>query len=335
MQNLADSAKLFIQFHEGKQFTPSTLRNCEHFFGFVLPWFEGKDFNINTWRDFMATKSSKSNHTINQYNGMIKSFLSWMEREEMITPKENFKERIDKLPTEKRLSVPSREVMAQIVGAIDTKRVYTCFSRITKEEVTEYVSAMKLMLHTGIRSGAIGSIKGVDIHALDDKPSFSFRNKGGTTQTLPIPPQCQSDMQERMKWGKQLAFQFKTQSNYQGQMNILLKEGVKLLGLNIEVKSHFFRHAYGTYLANETSAKIQDVSTLLCHSKLETTMKYIHQDMNHLSEVVRDNIGIEVPELMKPGERLDALISRIVSLGVNRKLINLVKGKIIIDVNGY
>lgn len=349
MQKIADSARLFLQLHESERYSPKTLIVYKKFFNQVLPYFKGKDLNISTWREYLEYRKAEylrlknlelCNATINHENKCVKAYLNWLRRERLITADENFSDSdfLKPLPVQKRQGIPSWDVMSQIVEAVSEKKVYTWHTKISKEEVNEYVCAMRLMLCTGIRSGAIGTITGNSIYALSEKPSFDFRNKGGKSGerlVIPIPIQCLADMKERMAKGDKPAFTFTTPGAYQAEINTLLKEGAKLLKLNIDVKSHDFRRAYASYLGNISKMPLEDISDLLGHKDLETTRGYIQKDLNHLSDAVRDHISIKAPGLLTRDEKETALINRIEAIGINRKLINLENGRIIIDVNGF
>lgn len=332
MESIEKLAHKFIVDRSTAKYSPKTTIAYKKFFSYFLPRFQGKQLTYDNWSEFQANKIYKKSSTFNSDIKNITAFVNWLEKHKHISQDENFTKRLDKLPTERRQNIPDRETMGKIITQIQNK-TYDCHSRIDKAEVdNEYLPALKLLFNTGIRSGAIETIKGTDIHATENKPTFSIKNKGdklSARHTLPIPPQCLEDMRKRALRHDNLAFKFSSPANYQATMNTLLKEATRSLGIT-KVTTHYFRHSYATHLANETSAKIQDIKELLCHKNLSTTMTYVHEDINHLSEVVRDSIGIECPESLKPNEFNDAIINKILALGFEKREVSWESGQITI-----
>lgn len=320
MKRLATSAQLFIDSRKSDRYTPATVENYEKFFSLMLPFFEDKELTIQTWREFMETKKERKNSTKNHYNKCIKAFMNWMVTEEIIAEKENFCKKLgDPLPTEERKNIPSRATARLIVDSIGLRQ-YTCHARISKKEIDEeYIPAIKLIFNTGIRNGSIGSILGSDILTNVEYPKFYYRDKGGKMgkkiwQNIPV--ECLEDMKRRSLRGDKPAFKF-TNPKYKDEINKLLKESEKLLGLP-KTTCHYLRHSYATYVANETPTKIHDLQRLLGHKNISTTMKYIHEDEKHLAEVVRNAIDIEHPELLKQFDWRESVIAILVANGVAR-----------------
>lgn len=68
-------------------------------------------------------------------------------------------------------------------------------------------------------------------------------------------------------------------------INRLIYEAVEELGWEKNISAHVLRHSFGTNLL-EKGASVVSIQKLLGHSNLAVTSRYLHQDMNKLSDTV-------------------------------------------------
>lgn len=68
-------------------------------------------------------------------------------------------------------------------------------------------------------------------------------------------------------------------------VNRLIKESAHEIGLEKDVSAHVLRHSFGTNLL-EKGASVVSIQKLLGHTSLAVTTRYLHQDMNRLSDAV-------------------------------------------------
>ncbi|WP_313232879.1 tyrosine-type recombinase/integrase [Tissierella praeacuta] len=68
-------------------------------------------------------------------------------------------------------------------------------------------------------------------------------------------------------------------------VNRLIKESAHEIGLEKDVSAHVLRHSFGTNLL-EKGVSVVSIQKLLGHTSLAVTTRYLHQDMNRLSDAV-------------------------------------------------
>lgn len=68
-------------------------------------------------------------------------------------------------------------------------------------------------------------------------------------------------------------------------VNRLIKELAHEIGLEKDVSAHVLRHSFGTNLL-EKGVSVVSIQKLLGHTSLAVTTRYLHQDMNRLSDAV-------------------------------------------------
>ncbi|HHV82745.1 MAG TPA: tyrosine-type recombinase/integrase [Tepidanaerobacter syntrophicus] len=169
---------------------------------------------------------------------------------------------------------------------------------LTEEEFNKLAAAIKqpvirtaveTMFYTGGRMSEIIHLKLDDVN-LEEKVIHITKGKGGKARDIPINDKLCDILKnyiENIRDAKSSRFfalksTGKVSSSY---VNRLIKEAAYEVGLKKDVSAHILRHSFGTNLL-EKGASVVSIQKLLGHANLAVTTRYLHQDMNKLSDTV-------------------------------------------------
>jgi integrase/recombinase XerD len=169
---------------------------------------------------------------------------------------------------------------------------------LTEEEFESLADAIKqpviktvvqTMFYTGGRMSEIIHLKLEDVN-LENKVIHIIEGKGGKDRDIPINNKLYDILQNYLKNIREadsdrffaLEKTGKVSSTY---VNRLIKEAAYEIGLEKDVSAHVLRHSFGTNLL-EKGASVVSIQKLLGHANLAVTTRYLHQDMNKLSDTV-------------------------------------------------
>ena len=233
---------------------PASIVNRQKEFRITLRCFQRKEFNVDTVREHLETRRREGRAlvSLNEDIKRFRALIHWGLEEKLIPLEEDFRSRIKPYKVHRRESIPGWEPIKKLVDYLENKRPESPFSKVPEDEVkNEYIPAIRLMMYTGIRSGAFRTLKGKDIAVNESRPTLYFENKGGDMKDIPIPPQCMEDMTRRAGRGDDYAFAFSNRERYQDKISSLVKEGAKAVGIDpSSIRPHTLRHAYITHMLN-------------------------------------------------------------------------------------
>ena len=151
----------------------------------------------------------------------------------------------------------------------------------------------ELMYSTGLRVSELVNLKLNDLHFTTQ--TLSCVGKGNKERIVPMGERAVSLLRRyidevRPKLNKRLEPQILFLSSKGTQLTRqavwkLLKEQLKICGLNPNISPHQLRHTFASHLL-ENQVDIRYIQELLGHSDISTTQIYTHVDTKTLNEVV-------------------------------------------------
>ncbi len=155
---------------------------------------------------------------------------------------------------------------------------------------------LELFYASGIR---LSELVGLDLNSLDLRERFvKVRGKGNKERIVPIGSKAVAALQHYLPRRKELVAgrapgrhapqalflnRLGGRFSARGMARILLKY-LKRSGLGPKITPHGLRHSYATHLL-EAGADLRTIQELLGHSRLSTTQRYTHLNLDHLMEV--------------------------------------------------
>ena len=171
---------------------------------------------------------------------------------------------------------------------------------ITEEEFEELAATIKhpvirtvvqTMFYTGGRISETINLKLEDVD-LENKILHIIDGKGGKDRNIPINEKLHAILTNYLKNIRDVEielgyfFAIRTTGRVSASyINRLIKDATHQLGWEKDVSAHVLRHSFGTNLL-EKGASVVSIQKLLGHSSLKVTSRYLHQDIDKLSEAV-------------------------------------------------
>ncbi|KUO73682.1 MAG: recombinase [Desulfosporosinus sp. BRH_c37] len=169
---------------------------------------------------------------------------------------------------------------------------------ITETEFDDLVNAIahpiiqtvvQTMFYTGSRMSETINLKLVDVD-LKKKVLHIIEGKGNKDRNVPINEKLHCILTHYLtniresESNRFFAIEStgKVSSSY---INRFIHDAADKLGWDKDVSAHVLRHSFGTNLL-EKGASVVSIQKLLGHSNLAVTSRYLHQDMNKLSDAV-------------------------------------------------
>ncbi len=153
------------------------------------------------------------------------------------------------------------------------------------------IALMELLYGSGLR---ISEALGLDLIDYNENSNvIKVFGKGEKERMLPLSPPCKKAMDIWLKIRHNIVKDFKEQAIFVGKMgkrlnrrqaNRILEEHTIKSGINAHISPHDLRHSFATHLL-EGGADLRSVQELLGHSKIATTQRYTHLDMDALSRI--------------------------------------------------
>lgn len=168
-----------------------------------------------------------------------------------------------------------------------TENEFRALTNAIKQPIIKTV--VQAMFYTGGRISEIINLKIQDVD-LKNKTIHIIRGKGGKNRDIPINKKLcnilQNYIENIRKANSDNFFALERTGRVSpSYINRLIKEAVDEIGLKKNVSAHVLRHSFGTNLL-EKGASVVSIQKLLGHASLAVTTKYLHQDMNKLSDAV-------------------------------------------------
>lgn len=215
-------------------------------------------------RQFMLSEKERgiSANTLKTYRNTYVSFFAWLHREEII----------DRDPTVSLDQIRAKAVVKTAFSATEIQRI--------KESCDndKQLAMVHFLLSTGCRVAEVCSVDRNDIDWQNLK--LQVTGKGNKTRTVYIDDVTSMILKRYLETRKDDHPALFLNSMHERYNNRGIQKMLKVLGERAGVESvhpHRFRHTLATNLISR-GMPIQEVSAVLGHSKLETTMTYVHLD---------------------------------------------------------
>ncbi len=186
--------------------------------------------------------------------------------------------------------------IAALVEPVKVKQKERDF--LTEEEFESLVKVIRnpviktlvqTMFYTGGRISEVIHLKLQDVD-LGNKVIHIIEGKGGKNRDIPINDKLYNILQNYLKNIREADsdrfFALKRTGKVSAAyVNRVIKEAAYDIGIEKDVSAHVLRHSFGTNLL-EKGASVVSIQKLLGHANLAVTSRYLHQDMNKLSDAV-------------------------------------------------
>ena len=153
------------------------------------------------------------------------------------------------------------------------------------------MALLELLYGSGLR---ISEALGLDIDDVrSGTPSIRVIGKGSKQRQVPLSDTCLAALARWMEVRAQVPPVFGERALFLGrrgkrldrrQAARILEEHAQLSGIPQHVSPHDMRHSFATHLL-EGGADLRAVQELLGHSRISTTQRYTHLDMNALNRI--------------------------------------------------
>jgi len=212
-------------------------------------------------RDYLFTLQDKfSSSTLNIYKCAIKSFLTFLEKDDIKVPK--YSKRIKKLPEYITLKFLENNVipMAEVL-----------FDKVLKTKTVLY-----FMFFTGLRVSEVASLKREDFN-LENLTVKVYSKKNKTERILPYPKKIRDILEQYFCFEEEnkTAFNIRT-----GGIKVIFQK-LNPYFKDINLHCHIFRHSAATHW-RKCGVSIENIQYLLGHSNIQSTMIYAHADCHEI-----------------------------------------------------
>ncbi|MGA2911464.1 MAG: tyrosine-type recombinase/integrase [Candidatus Levyibacteriota bacterium] len=287
---------------------PSTVANKNDVLKRLIAFLDGRPFNLNTCREFIAYMCSHGRKAPNSRMDLVRvlrAFVNFLNNNDYT--KDNFAHQIVKPKIPKReFDYIDPEIVEKIIlagteyGVMDNSR-----NRAIKDEMR---AGLRFILRTGLRINELITLKGSDLNIYDNPPTFWVLSKGGNRELLPLPKDMLEELKKRLNYDRLFSVTRET-------CNFVLKRGARKLGITTKLTNHSLRHIFASNLV-KNGVPIQMVSRLMRHSSVDITDKtYTHLNVNDLALVLNSKQKIIVGGLTVD-EVFDNVESAILQTGI-------------------
>lgn len=271
LKSYKDTLRLYLSFLEGEGITPETLSK-EHF---------GKEY-IEKWIYWMKYSRNCSPETCNVRLGALRTFIKFLSSRDvefLYLAQESSIIKRQKCAA-KKFSGMSRNAVTSILAAPDTT---------TRTGIRD-LAFLALLYSTAARLDEIRSIKIAHLHINDSRPYIVLFGKGGKMRTAYILPRIVTyinayikDFHDDSLDPEAFLFYSRVGGKYAKLSETALDKRIKKYAeiarkhcdeIPPNVHAHQFRHAKASHWL-EDGVSIVQISFLLGHAQLETTMKYL------------------------------------------------------------
>jgi len=239
--------------------------------------------------------------TIKTYRYGVERFLSTCKKDVNKITKKDIREFIDHLIEKKKagntLNVYLNSIKFLMENILGKRLFYNIkYSKVpkrlptvlTKEEVKRLVECIankkhrlmiKMMYSAGLRVNELVNLKVKDFE-FEKNYGWVREGKGKKDRLFIIAEKISKELKDWIK-ENELEYDshlFKGNKNRKistETANIIIKNAAKKAGIKKNVHAHTMRHSFATHLI-ENGYSVNDVQSLLGHSKPETTMIYVH-----------------------------------------------------------
>ena len=242
-----------------------------HFADSVNKSFAGiSAFDIRNYLRTYQEQTSISNRTLDSRRTIICGFFTWLAGEEYIS----------KNPALKIKPIKYERIHKKAMNPVDLEKIRSVLKTPREKAVVE------LLFSTGCRVSELVNIKVEDINF--DTKEVSLFGKGNKHRISYLNAKAEIAVKEYLSSRKhdspylisreRAPYSQTTKANVEKMIRDI-EQRAKDQGLSVHITPHVFRHTTATVAINR-GMSIMDVSKLLGHEKLDTTMVYVTSDMN-------------------------------------------------------
>ena len=261
MKKIIEKYKKYLLVNESSY---STITSYTQKVDYFLNQVKLEDISTETIQDYLLKQREKLlPSTLNLYKSALKSFLNFLEKDNIKMPKSA---KLPKIPPE---FITLKYFENDIIPMVE----------VICDKVLKYKTILYFMFYSGLRVGDVASLHRNNFD-LEKKIVKVYIKKGKKEITIPYPKKVKDILEQY----------FSIEEEIKGAFNIK-KAGIQAIfkKLNpyfekINFHPHLLRHSGATHWRKK-GIKIEDVQYLLAHENIQSTMIYSHAD----KEVIIEN----------------------------------------------
>lgn len=229
----------------------------------------------------------RSPKTINHYMGNLKTFFFWAIRKKIYSGDNPISEVKPYLVNNKRREYTPEEIVSIIEAAEQIEK--TAWGNTVLQKYTKRI--ILLLLFTGMRIGELLNLRWDNVQ--DNKITLKrTETKQQKEKVLPISQTIRELLEslrdKRRKDGFVIPRPRNRNLSSKGSTKTLIDRMRKLTGIS-DFDIHSLRHTASTIMVSQALGKgvgLADIMKILGHSKVETTMKYVHADFDRMKKAI-------------------------------------------------
>lgn len=184
-----------------------------------------------------------------------------------------------------RLKAVAIQNTTKTVDERDIMKIYYAIDMMngSYEKKIKHRAILAIFLNCGLRLGELVNLKKSDI---GESVIHIQAGKGDKYRVVPLGKKTKEAIDMWLsvhKGGEYLFYSQRSDKMTERAVQHIMKKLGSLAGITFN--SHQFRHTYGKRLADETQ-KIEVVASLMGHSNIQTTRRYIEPSMKEMTEFV-------------------------------------------------
>lgn len=183
--------------------------------------------------------------------------------------------------------------LPQVMTQVEIQQLFACCVDVRQQAV------ISLLYGCGLRCGEVQRLVHTDIERCN-KRILVRQGKGNKDRYVLLPAMVLKSLENYYHQYKPVRYMFETPTRpgyplHQRSIQSIVNAAMALAGFMAgKYTSHTLRHSYATH-ALDMGCDIHSIKTLLGHSKIETTMVYLH-----LQQSKRDALVSPIDQLMMP-----------------------------------
>lgn len=187
------------------------------------------------------------------------------------------------------------------------------YKRLALERNLRDYIVINFLFDTGCRRGEMENLLWVDVKDTPI-PNVTFRyTKTGDDRTIPISQDLFNLIMKMPHNGERVFDSLRGIFDFTS-FNAHLKIRARLAGIDKNVHAHIFRHSRITQLANMPQYADSSVMKYVGHKSFDTTLKYIHKQLQELSPVAYSTpFGVQVMPQVNRCELIKEFIDKLIN----------------------
>jgi len=232
--------------------------------------------DLREYRSYLQNVEGRKPATINRRLAALRSFFAWARAEK----------RIQDSPTSDIKGVTGEPARARW---LDKRQVDKLIRTVERHGSKRDLAIVQLLRHTGLRVGELVGVRLRDLDLSERTGELRIWGKGSKHRAIPLNVTVRRALEDylavRPKTLDEHLFLNNrgTRPTTKAIQDLVAKYG-RLAGLE-DISPHVLRHSFGKHLV-EKGVDLVTVSTLLGHSRLETTARYTQPGARDLEQAV-------------------------------------------------